>query len=117
MFRNLQIKVFRKKICVMRDSSCIIVYRVVAEIRFDNMDTLTKILLVIMLLGGAGLGYGLEYVLTNPVIEGLETDLNDTKVELDITNSELRDLKINYSVVESNFSRYEDYESSLTLLE
>ena len=72
------------------------------------MNTLTKILLVIMLLVGAGLGYGIDFMITDPVIKGLKADLNTTSAELDTTKSELQELQINYQVLETNFSRIQD---------
>lgn len=68
------------------------------------MNTLTKILLVITLLGGAGLGYGIDFMITDPVIEGLETDLNVTSHELATVKSELQEMQIDYQVLETNFS-------------
>ncbi len=72
------------------------------------MNTLTMILLVSMLLVGAGLGYGIDFMITDPVIKGLESDLNITSTELDTTKSELQKLQINYQALETNFSWLRD---------
>jgi hypothetical protein len=72
------------------------------------MNTLTKILLVVMLLAGAGLGYGIDFMITDPVMKGLEADLNTTSNELANTKSELQELQINYQALETNFSWIRD---------
>jgi hypothetical protein len=61
-----------------------------------------------MLLVGAGLGYGIDFMITDPVIKGLESDLNITSTELDTTKSELQKLQINYQLLETNFSWLRD---------
>ena len=72
------------------------------------MNTLTKILLVIMLLVGAGLGYGINFMITDPVMKDLETELDTTSTELATTKSELQGLQIDYQVLETNFSLVRD---------
>jgi hypothetical protein len=61
-----------------------------------------------MLLAGAGLGYGIDFMITDPVIKGLEADLNTTNNELANTKSELQELLITYQVLETNFSWIRD---------
>jgi chromosome segregation ATPase len=57
-----------------------------------------------MLLAGGLLGYQIEYMLTDPVITDLEDDLNKTKVDFKLVQTELEDLKKDYELLETNYS-------------
>jgi predicted nuclease with TOPRIM domain len=74
-----------------------------------TMNSLTKALLVLALIGGAALGFGVEYFLTNQRLESLEQDLN-------ITRGQFTGLQEDYDALSEDFddldSRYNELEET-----